>query len=109
MLADRISPSATIFGRIGNLEQGFGGLVDAHIGRLRRKDDSNEQGKDVDIVKLALGLWIVARKGRKDFGDLDFGGRAAFGAQGKGGFAVVFWPPPSFSQWVASGKPWGQL
>ena len=59
-------------------EQRLGGLVDAGVGRLRRKHHGHQQREGIDVVELALGLGVRCRESGEDRLDIGFGRRFTF-------------------------------
>jgi hypothetical protein len=50
----------------GAAEQLGGDDVDAHVGRLRRQHDGDQQGERIDVVERDVGLRVEAIEGRLD-------------------------------------------
>ena len=75
--ADRLDHAAELFladGKhffraVGEGKKRARGLVDAGIGRLRRKHDRNEKSKRIDIVEFAFRVRIGGFEAAENFGD----------------------------------------
>ena len=59
-----------LLGRVGDLEQRAGRLVDADVRRLGRQHHRDQQGVGVDVFQFGLGSRVVGGKTAKEFVDI---------------------------------------